>query len=84
MKPAVKLAQLAIVWEKAHAVYFPASAHEMAELGSAVMAEEGVRYWVSLTGDSITCMKCRQTSHNPNDVAQRYCGFCKVFHDDGR
>ena len=44
VKPAVKLAQLAIAFEQAHAVFFPAGAIEMAELGSAVMAEEGIGF----------------------------------------
>jgi hypothetical protein len=28
---------------------------------------------------SITCPRCGLTSHNPNDVANRYCGNCHVF-----
>lgn len=31
---------------------------------------------------SITCKGCGRTSHHPEDVANRYCGFCKVFHHD--
>lgn len=31
---------------------------------------------------SITCPQCKRTSWNPNDVFQRYCGNCKMFHDD--
>lgn len=80
MKPAVKLAKLAIAFEQAHAVFFPASAVEMAELGSAVMAEEGIGYWISPDGRTITCTKCRRTSHNANDIEQLYCGFCQEFH----
>ena len=79
---ALKLAKLAVAWETAHAVYFPASAHEMAELASTVCAEQGLKYWISQHGDSITCTTCRKTSHNPNDVENRYCGFCHVFHRD--
>lgn len=30
---------------------------------------------------SITCPKCGRTSHNPNDVEQRYCGACHEYHD---
>jgi hypothetical protein len=33
-------------------------------------------------GRAIRCRRCGLTSHNPNDVAQRYCGQCKVFHED--
>jgi hypothetical protein len=80
--PSVRLARLAIAFEQAHAVFFPASALEMAELASAVCANEGVKYWISPYGDSITCTKCRNTSRNANDVEKRYCGFCKVFHED--
>lgn len=82
LKAAVRLAKFAIVLEKAHAVYFPAPAHEMAELASEVMIGEGILYWISSTGDAITCTKCRMTSYNPNDVAQRYCGHCRVFFGD--
>lgn len=32
--------------------------------------------------ESITCLRCERTSHNPNDVEHRYCGFCNMFHDD--
>ena len=31
---------------------------------------------------SITCPQCGWTSHNPSDVAERYCGHCHVFLDD--
>ena len=31
---------------------------------------------------SITCPRCGRTSHNPNDVRERYCGACHVFHGD--
>lgn len=30
----------------------------------------------------IVCPKCGMVSHNPNDVRERYCGACHVFHDD--
>jgi hypothetical protein len=82
MKASIELAKRAIAFERASAVYFPDPAKDMAELGSAVMAEEGVRYWISPGGDSITCTKCRLSSRNPHDVANRYCGSCHVFHDD--
>ena len=81
---AIRLAKLAIAYEHALAVYFPDPAREMAELASEVLAAAGVKYWISPWGDSITCTKCRKTSHNPNDVKERYCGFCHVFHADER
>lgn len=31
---------------------------------------------------SIACPRCGKTSHHPQDIAQRYCGFCHIFHDD--
>lgn len=33
-------------------------------------------------GRAIRCLICDLTSHNPNDVEQRYCGHCKLFHED--
>ncbi|WP_233854149.1 hypothetical protein [Paraburkholderia sp. HD33-4] len=30
----------------------------------------------------IRCRLCGRISWNPNDVEQRYCGACHVFHDD--
>lgn len=38
-------------------------------------------YTIAPDGASITCHRCGRTSHNPNDVEQRYCGACHVFHD---
>jgi predicted RNA-binding Zn-ribbon protein involved in translation (DUF1610 family) len=38
-------------------------------------------FTISADGKSITCLTCRLTSYNMNDVAQRYCGNCKVFLD---
>lgn len=31
---------------------------------------------------SITCNICNMTSHNPNDIAHKYCGNCEEFHED--
>jgi hypothetical protein len=41
---------------------------------------------VALTGcvidsESITCFRCGMTSYNKNDMEQKYCGNCHVFHD---
>jgi hypothetical protein len=46
------------------------------------MREEIQTYEISPDGLSITCKRCKLTSHNPNDVAQRYCGRCHVFHEN--
>jgi hypothetical protein len=79
-RAAIELAILAVAWEKAHAVYFPDSAREMAGLASAFLVDNGILCWISPAGDSITCAACRNTSRNPNDVATRYCGFCHTFY----
>lgn len=34
------------------------------------------------TSPSITCPTCGRTSHNPNDIARRYCGNCHMFYAD--
>lgn len=39
-------------------------------------------FHISMDGKSITCLRCKVTSHNPEDVAQHYCGRCHVHHDD--
>jgi len=31
---------------------------------------------------SIECPRCRRRSFNPNDIRERYCGACHVFHLD--
>ena len=38
-------------------------------------------YRISLDGKAITCLVCLRTSHNPNDVLYRYCGYCHWFHE---
>jgi len=32
---------------------------------------------------AIRCRVCEMTSHNINDVEQKYCGMCHMFHDLG-
>jgi hypothetical protein len=32
--------------------------------------------------EGIRCMTCGLVSWNPEDVAERYCGNCKVFHEE--
>ena len=29
--------------------------------------------------DSITCLHCGKTSYNPNDIREKYCGYCHRF-----
>lgn len=31
--------------------------------------------------ESITCPKCKRTSYNPNDIREKYCGFCHDWHE---
>lgn len=31
---------------------------------------------------AIICFECWNISFNPNDIEQRYCGHCKVFHPE--
>jgi len=38
-------------------------------------------FTISADGKSMTCHTCGKTSHNANDVAQRFCGRCKIFLD---
>lgn len=33
--------------------------------------------------DAILCTRCGAISHHPQDVTQRYCGRCRLFHEDG-
>ena len=32
---------------------------------------------------AILCLTCGYLSHNHNDVANKYCGQCHVFHEEG-
>jgi hypothetical protein len=43
---AARLAKFAIAFENAHAVFFPAGAHEMADLGVAYLLGVGITYWI--------------------------------------
>lgn len=33
---------------------------------------------------SITCPRCARVSYHPNDIRERYCGACHLFHDQMR
>jgi hypothetical protein len=39
-------------------------------------------YRILENGSAIWCATCGYISFNQNDVAEHYCGMCKVFHDD--
>lgn len=30
----------------------------------------------------IRCLQCGMGSYNLNDIAQKYCGYCHIFHAD--
>lgn len=33
---------------------------------------------------TITCLCCGMTSHNVNDITNRWCGYCETYHTDER
>jgi hypothetical protein len=39
-------------------------------------------YVIGGYGRNITCLDCGLTSWHPEEVRQRYCHFCREFHDD--
>jgi hypothetical protein len=43
---------------------------------------ETVSYAVSFDGKAIFCRMCGNASHNQNDIENRYCGHCHLFHDN--
>lgn len=36
----------------------------------------------SAMAESITCPRCKRTSHHPRDIEQGYCGFCHWWTSD--
>lgn len=40
-------------------------------------------YTIAPDGKSITCRTCGMTSYHPLDIANRFCGRCNRFHEDG-
>ena len=45
---------------------------------------KGPRYTIvdRPNGTAITCHRCGLTSFSAKDVQERFCGHCRVFHDD--
>lgn len=41
-----------------------------------------VRFVILEEGKAIRCQTCGLTSWHPEDVKNRYCGKCHVFHED--
>lgn len=52
----------------------------VAEVDAAVRA--GRSYLVLGEGDAIQCLQCGAVSWHRQDIAHRYCGRCRKFHDD--
>jgi hypothetical protein len=41
-------------------------------------------YLIVDDGRAIVCLICDRKSWNTNDVEKKYCGYCKVFHEEHR
>lgn len=39
-------------------------------------------YTISLSGRTITCNRCGLSSHNKNDISNKYCNYCHIYHND--
>jgi hypothetical protein len=39
-------------------------------------------YTIAPDGKSITCLRCKKASDNPEHVRERKCPYCHVYHDD--
>lgn len=79
----IELAKLAIRYRRAIGVNLSEPAKRMAGHAQRILLDAGITYWIEAapTGEtSITCVRCCMTSHNPNDIEQRYCAVCHVFH----
>lgn len=37
---------------------------------------------IPASNEWIVCLHCNLRSYNRNDVEQRYCSNCRIFHDD--
>lgn len=38
-------------------------------------------FTIDQEANSITCLRCKKTSFNPNDVTNKYCGNCHMYHE---
>lgn len=47
--------------------------------GKGAEIKSGLSKGFYIKNQSITCLKCGMTSHNPNDVREKYCGHCHEF-----
>jgi hypothetical protein len=39
-------------------------------------------YTIVADGQAIRCETCGHVSFNPNDIREKYCGFCHAYHDE--
>lgn len=53
--------------------------HPVEELEQEVLQTYTIGY--DAGGEYIRCLRCQMTSYNKNDIANRYCGYCKKFHE---
>ncbi len=56
------------------ALYLAKSLRSAGSPTCTISAEYGPRY--------LTCWLCLHHSYHPKDIENRYCNYCKVFHDD--
>ena len=59
----------------------------VSKLAGAAQTADGILYTINEANPgspdpSITCLRCKRTSYNANDVDARYCGCCHEFLDD--
>jgi hypothetical protein len=57
-------------------------AKEVADTIDAFLSSLTTTFLISPDGKSITCHVCGMTSCNANDVLNKFCGRCHVFHED--
>jgi hypothetical protein len=75
---------------KLHGVMFDGTVETRCPSGRARTTLELRRGYLIIEGGtqtgatSITCFTCGRTSYHPDDVRQRFCGHCHVFHEDPR
>lgn len=73
-------------WPQSHS-WVPLEERSLANCWTCVSAAEAMvpAYKLHYTGAravAITHTKCGLTSHNPNDIENRYCGNCHLFLED--
>jgi hypothetical protein len=62
----------------------------MSDLGDLGVLKHGLGYDLVTNHETgrivlgIRCQTCRRVSYHPKDISERYCGACKVFHEENR